>query len=91
VENKSENELRIFWEGPRFTEGTNDRITGYFPLPHIGSKQSQAFVDLPDRPITGKSGLLIAGLENPLKFILRLKFSKKVNGSLQIHHKSADL
>jgi hypothetical protein len=87
VENKSDNEMQFYWEGPRFSEGTNDRISGFFLLPHVGSRQSHAFENLPNSLISGKSGLFLAGYDKSLIFILRLKFAKKVNGSVQIHHK----
>jgi hypothetical protein len=91
VENKSDNEMEVWWGGPQLSDTNNNRITGHFLLPHIGSRKSQGFVDTPDRSITGKSYLLIDGGKNPLIFTLKLQFSKTVNGSVQIHHKSADL
>jgi hypothetical protein len=91
VENNSDNVMEVWWGGPQLSENTNKRITGHFLFPHIGSKESQGFVDMPDRIITGKSYLLIDGGKNTLNFTLRFKFAKTVNGSVKIHHKSADL
>jgi hypothetical protein len=91
VENNSDNEMEIWWGGPQLSEGIIHRITGHFLLPNIGSRESQGFVDMPDRSITGKSYLIIDGGKNPTKFILRLQFTKPVNGSVKIHHKSSDL